>query len=103
MAAAVDAPRSMTLTQRFALFCLSLVGWRIVGGRPVERKFVLIAAPHTSNWDLALMLLISKVLAVEISWIGKHTLFSPPMGGVLRALGGVSVDRRSRQDLVQQM
>jgi 1-acyl-sn-glycerol-3-phosphate acyltransferase len=66
-------------------------------------RCVLIAAPHTSNWDLAYLLAISWVVGVRVSWMGKHTLFRGPMGPVMRALGGVPVRRDRRNDLVAQM
>jgi 1-acyl-sn-glycerol-3-phosphate acyltransferase len=82
---------------------LAALGWEIEGEKPADKKYVMIAAPHTSNWDLPLMLAIGYVLDVRVSWMGKHTLFKPPFGGFFKWLGGVPVDRRSRQDLVQQM
>jgi 1-acyl-sn-glycerol-3-phosphate acyltransferase len=69
---------------------------------PPERC-VLIAAPHTSNWDLAYLLALSWVVGVRVSWMGKHALFRGPMGPVMRALGGVPVRRDRRNDLVAQM
>lgn len=82
---------------------LGMVGWRAEGKLPEAKKFVFIAAPHTSNWDLVLMLLTAYVLGARISWMGKHTLFRRPFGWLMRALGGISVDRRSPQNLVQQV
>lgn len=83
---------------------LTAMGWRTEGELPDEAKYVLIAAPHTSNWDLPYMLGVAYVLDARISWMGKHTLFEwAPLGAFFRALGGVPVDRRSPQDLVQQM
>jgi len=80
-----------------------LFGWEIVGEAPKAKKYILIAAPHTSNWDLPIMLAASFVLGMRVSWIGKHTLFRFPFGRLMRALGGVSVDRRSRHNTVQQI
>ena len=54
---------------------LKLMRWEPEGARPVERRFVLIAAPHTSNWDLAFLLALSVVFGLEISWMGKDALF----------------------------
>jgi len=82
---------------------LWLLGWKIEGARPPQRKYVILAAPHTSNWDVPLMLSMSYVLGVPLSWIGKHTLFKPPLGWLMRLLGGVPVDRRARHNAVQQM
>jgi 1-acyl-sn-glycerol-3-phosphate acyltransferase len=68
-----------------------------------HRKFVLIAAPHTSNWDFPFMLATAYAMRVRISWFGKHTLFLPPWGWLMRKLGGIPVDRRAPQSLVSQM
>jgi 1-acyl-sn-glycerol-3-phosphate acyltransferase len=95
--------RPLSLKQRLAKFCLWTVGWEVAGEFPPVQKFVLIAAPHTSNWDLALMLLISTVMGFRVSWIGKNTLFYWPQGMLLRALGGVSVDRSKSHDVVKLM
>ena len=59
---------------------LWLLGWKPEGRRPAARKYVLIAAPHTSNWDLPIMLALTWVFEVEAVWIGKHSLFAWPYG-----------------------
>ena len=82
---------------------LDLIGWQVVGPAPDTPKYVLIAAPHTSNWDFFLMYLAGKVLDVRISWIGKDTLFRGPLGPISRSLGGVPVNRSVRQNMVAQM
>jgi 1-acyl-sn-glycerol-3-phosphate acyltransferase len=76
--------------------------WRVEGEVP-PGKCVIIAAPHTSNWDMPFMLMASYVIGFRISWMGKHTIFWGPFGWLMRALGGVPVDRRSPQNLVQQV
>ncbi len=82
---------------------LKLMGWRAQGPLPDLPKFVLVAAPHTSNWDLPYMLAIGTVLGMRVSFMGKHTLFRPPFGWIMRFLGGISVDRRGRHGAVDQM
>ena len=82
---------------------LGLFGWKIQGEDPGCRKFVFIAAPHTSNWDLPFMLATAYAMRVRISWFGKHTLFVPPWGWLVRILGGIPVDRRAPHSLVTQM
>ncbi len=78
-------------------------GWEPEGERPAARKFVLIAAPHTSNWDLAYLLAIAVVKGVRVSWMGKHTLFRGPLGPLMRAVGGIPIYRHRRDGLVEQM
>jgi len=82
---------------------LGVFGWKIQGQDPGCRKFVLLAAPHTSNWDLPFMLATAYVMRMHLSWFGKHTLFTPPWGWLLRRLGGIPVDRRASQSRVTQM
>lgn len=82
---------------------LRMGGWTIGNGPPDVPKFVLIAAPHTSNWDLIWMLGFAWNFGIEVSWLGKHTLFKPPFGWFLRGLGGVAVDRRAPGGVVGQM
>lgn len=65
--------------------------------------FVLIAAPHTSNWDLPFTLALSYVYDVPIRWAGKHTLFAPPFGTLMRALGGIPIRRDRRENRVDQL
>jgi 1-acyl-sn-glycerol-3-phosphate acyltransferase len=77
-------------------------GWRVEGELPPE-KCVIIAAPHTSNWDFPFMLAAAYVIGFRISWMGKHTLFKGPFGPLMRRLGGIAVDRRAPQNLVQQV
>jgi 1-acyl-sn-glycerol-3-phosphate acyltransferase len=79
---------------------LSSYGWRIEGGAPDVRKAVIVAAPHTSNWDLPFTLAVAAALGIHISWMGKHTLFRPPFGALMRGLGGLSVDRGSPHGVV---
>ncbi len=82
---------------------LRLAGWRAEGGRPSASSYVLIAAPHTSNWDLPHMLALSYVYDVPIRWAGKHTLFRFPYGWFMRALGGIAIVRHERRGRVQQL
>lgn len=86
-----------------ARMCLALVGWRTVGPRPAEARYVLIAAPHTSNWDFPLMLFCGMALGVWPAWVGKHTLFRAPFGGLMRALGGIPIHRAASHNMVDQL
>jgi 1-acyl-sn-glycerol-3-phosphate acyltransferase len=104
--AAGPAPRRPLWARLFsppARLLLRAGGWRLEGTVPLEPKWVLIAAPHTSNWDLVLMLLCGLGLGAWPSWVGKHTLFRLPLGPILRLLGGIPIDRRSRGNRVEQL
>jgi 1-acyl-sn-glycerol-3-phosphate acyltransferase len=82
---------------------LRLGGWTIEGRPPEARKYVLIAAPHTSNWDFIWVLAFAYHFDMKIRWIGKHSLFHWPYGWFMRLLGGISIRRDRRQSLVKQM
>lgn len=82
---------------------LALFRWRLEGETKLPAKFVFIAAPHSSNWDLPHMLATAYVLRVRISWLGKHTLFTGLLGRLLRALGGIPIDRRIPQNTVDRI
>lgn len=86
-----------------ALGCLRLAGWRVEGTFPEGRKFVLIAAPHTTNWDLPLMLAVAMHFRVKLSWMGKASLVSGPFGGLMRWLGCIPIDRSKSNNVVEQM
>lgn len=96
-----DAPASPWILYWIGRLFLTLFGFDVTGEVPPGRKFVLIGAPHTSNWDLPFMLAAAWVFRVRIQWLGKHTLFWPPLGWLLRALGGRPIDRSTRHGAVQ--
>lgn len=83
-------------------FFLWMTGFEVEGEAPKARSYVLIAAPHTTNWDLPVMLGLSYMLDLRISFLAKHTLFKGPFGAFFRWLGGIPVDRRSRHNAVEQ-
>ena len=72
---------------------MSMSGWRIEVDLPNLPKFVLIGAPHTSNWDFIIAMATLFALGIKISWMGKHTIFRWPFIGILEWLGGVPIDR----------
>lgn len=73
---------------------LRLWGWRITGRYPFEEPKVIIAvAPHTSNWDFPVGVMVKSALHIPANYLGKHTLFRPPFGVIFRWLGGIPVDR----------
>lgn len=82
---------------------LNVFGWEAVGPAPDIKKYVLVAAPHTTSWDLVFTLGVGWTLGFEPTWVGKHTLFEGPFGRFFRYLGGVPVDRRKSLDQVAQI
>ncbi len=80
---------------------LSLAGWRIEGCVPNVPKCVLIVAPHTSNWDFVVGLAALFALGFRATYLGKHTLFRWPFGGLMRWTGGIPVDREAADGVVE--
>jgi len=93
----------MKLRARLATWTLGLFGWRVVSAPPPMQKGVVIIYPHTSNWDFVLGVLARAVLGLRMHWVGKHTLFKWPFESLMRWLGGVPVDRRSKHGAVEQL
>ena len=79
---------------------LRLAGWRIEGTFPADPKYVLIVAPHTSNWDFPLGVAVVFAVELRVSWLGKHTIFRTPFKAFLRWLGGIPVNRSARHGVV---
>lgn len=82
---------------------LRVMGWRIQGRFPAEKKMVVLGAPHTSNWDFLVAMVSLLALGLDFQWIGKHTIFRWPFGVIWRWLGGSPVDRRKPEGVVEQI
>jgi len=96
-----DTPIVNTLLRAFSVSFLKLTGWKVEGSLPADgSKSVLIAAPHTSNWDLPYTLMVAFTLRLNVYWMGKEQLFRPPFRGLMMWLGGIPVDRAKSTNLV---
>jgi 1-acyl-sn-glycerol-3-phosphate acyltransferase len=93
----------MHMKKSLARWFLRRGGWRIEGERPPYDSFVLIAAPHTSNWDFPYMLAFATLFDIKISWLAKHSLFYPPMGWITRVLGGIPIERHKNSNVVAEL
>jgi 1-acyl-sn-glycerol-3-phosphate acyltransferase len=91
------------ISQRLAHIILRLIGWRTHAIRPRTSRYVIIGAPHTSNWDFGLMLLLMAAEQLPIRFMAKDSLFRGPLGQLMRSLGGIPVNRRERTNLVDQI
>jgi len=81
---------------------LKILGWRREGRLPDFRKFILIGAPHTSNWDFPLVLAYAFAYRMKVFWMGKDAMFRhEPLGRFFRWLGGIPIDRTRSQNAVQ--
>lgn len=96
-----SVPRSGgPIGKALGVLTLKALGWRIEGDIPDHPRMVVIVAPHTSNWDFPVGLATRYALQLDASWLGKHTLFIPPFGWIMRRWGGIPVDRSSSHDVV---
>ena len=85
-----------------AKLILRIGGWTPVGGIPDAPKAVIVAAPHTSNWDGFWALVYKVYIGADVHFFAKESLFWFPLGAILRALGGIPLDRSRASSAVQQ-
>jgi len=97
-----DTPIVRTLIRWFSIIFLWVNGWRVSGRLPDAPKFVLIAAPHTTNWDLPYMLFAAFAMRARIYWMGKDAIFRWPFKGLFKWLGGIPIDRSKSNNVVEQ-
>lgn len=80
---------------------LRAMGWSLhEANLPPEGRAIVIACPHTSNWDFLLAQAAAWALNLRLHWMGKKSLFDPPLGWLLRPLNGIPVDRSAPGGLV---
>jgi len=98
----IGSPTVNKFQKLLGISFLKLVSWEAVGDIPDFPKFVMILAPHTSNWDLLFILAVLYALGIKFYWFGKKEIFRWPVSGFLNWLGGIPIDRDSRKHMVQQ-
>ena len=74
-------------------FLMKISGWKTTGNLPEDERVVLVAGPHTSNWDFVLAMSLILSLDVRIYWVGKHSIFKKGFRRLLRKMGGIPVNR----------
>ena len=84
-----------------ARFGINISGWTIRGNVPDEERIVIIAAPHTSNWDFILAMLAIFGLNIKVRWLGKHSIFKPGFKKFFEWLGGIPVYRDNPTSLIE--
>jgi len=92
--------RRNVLTRLLGRAVFALTGWRVEGELPDKMKLVAIVAPHTSNWDFVVGIAAVFALELRVRFLGKHTLFNPWLGWLMRWLGGTPVVRDTPQGAV---
>ena len=91
------------MLQFLASGLLRLFGLHAIQGLPKFKKYVLIGAPHTSNWDFFIGMTTALAIGLRFKWLAKHTIFKNPLGPVLKFFGGIPVDRRVRSSVIEKM
>jgi len=91
----------MTVLRQLARLALRLLDWRLVDLPRRPAKAVVIGYPHTSNWDFPMAMLALAALPLDARWVAKDTLFRWPCGFLMRALGGIPVNRREHTGFVK--
>lgn len=81
----------------------SVSRWKLVTEPAPDRPSVLVGAPHTSNWDFVFMLAIAWELGIDVRWLGKKSLFHGWRGPLMRAVGGIPVDRSDPSRVVAEV
>jgi 1-acyl-sn-glycerol-3-phosphate acyltransferase len=100
-----ETPLIKPMMRALSRMGLALMGWRTEGMTPQELqaypKYVLIAAPHTSNWDFPITLMVCFILRLRVYWMAKESLFAWPLGPLSRWLGGIAINRSVSSNVVQ--
>jgi 1-acyl-sn-glycerol-3-phosphate acyltransferase len=97
-----NAPQVKARWRRWlGVFLMRLGGWRIAGNMPDLPKFVMIVAPHTSNWDFYHGFTAYLALRLDNTWLAKHTVFFWPLGVLARRFGGMAIDRARGGNVVR--
>lgn len=97
-----DVPLLKNLLRGLSILVLNIFGWRREGRIPDIPKYVVIAAPHTSNWDFPITLAMLFAFKLKVYWMGKDTLFCWPFRPFFRFLGGIPIDRSRSANVVEQ-
>jgi 1-acyl-sn-glycerol-3-phosphate acyltransferase len=88
------------ILQGLSICILRICGWRRKGRLPDIPKYVMIVAPHTSNWDMPIGMAIVFALKLKLNWLAKESLFRWPFGDLIRWLGGIPINRSKSCDVV---
>jgi 1-acyl-sn-glycerol-3-phosphate acyltransferase len=93
-------PKVLKLIGKVAM---KITGWKTTGHFPEDERVVLVAGPHTSNWDFVLAISLILSLDVNFHWIGKHSVFKKGFRRLLRKMGGIPVNRANPAALMQEI
>lgn len=91
------------LTRFIGQSLLNLMGWKVTGQFPRQKKILIAGAPHTSNWDLIIAMASMLSVGLRFSWMMKKEAFFWPLGALWKSMGGVPIDRMAKNDITTQM
>ena len=92
------------ILRSIARFVIWITGWKLSDQTAtLPDKAVIIGAPHTSNWDFVYFIAFKWKYGLTVRFMGKKSLFRPPLGWFMRGVGGISIDRTSAHNVVDQM
>jgi 1-acyl-sn-glycerol-3-phosphate acyltransferase len=98
-----ETPVLKTILRIFSIYYLKLIGWKVIGALPVDTpKYVVIAAPHTSNWDMPMTLMCTFALRAKMHWMGKSSIFKWPFKTIMMWMGGIPIDRTKSNNIVDE-
>ena len=86
-----------------SLLLMKLTGWKKSGSLPDVPQYIIVVAPHTSNWDLFYGIIVAFSLGLDARFMAKSELFRPPFGPIMKWLGGMPIDRSSHEHTVDQV
>ena len=99
-----STPRRGNAASRwFGQTILRALGWKIIGQLPDSKKAIILGGPHTSNWDLIIALASMLSVGLRFSWMMKKEAFFWPLGPLWRSVSGVAIDRKSKNNITEQM
>ena len=91
------------VTRAIGQFILNILGWKIVGQLPDHKKLIIVGMPHTSNWDFIIAMASIQSVGLKVSYMMKKEAFFWPLGGLFKWMGGIPIDRSSKNDITTQM
>ncbi len=96
-------PVLRTFLRIISLILLKTLRWKAVGTLPKQNKYIIIVAPHTSNWDVFYGFILAFNLKIDARFLAKKELFRWPFAPIIKWLGGIAIDRSSHSNIVDKI
>ncbi len=90
------------MLKNFVRIIIRLIGWQADYKLPEYKKYVLVGAPHTSNWDFPMAILFFLSTGLRFNWVGKQAMFFWPFAGLFQAMGGIPINRKASAGFIEQ-